>query len=241
MRAGQQRVLVPKYLQVANHFRDEIVRGRLRPGDELPSERDIAAAWGISRPTATRALAQLRNEGLTESRQGSGTYVLARPRLTRRSPDRFDIQRTAKVLDAELVDAPNHIAAELGISHGDPVVRRRDLIAEPDGAAELATSWVDGRLVDRRPRLLEPTALPGGTVAYVEKATKRRAATARDLFAARLATAQERQLLGMDGRAAAVLVVQHTVRDSSGGGLVVVEAVHGPGRWWFEQDYGVRP
>ena len=150
------------------------------------------------------------------------------------------MRRTAKVLDAELVDAPDHIAAELGISSGDPVVRRRELVTEPDGTGELATAWVDGRLAERRPRLLEPTALPGGTVAHVEKVTKRRAVTARDLFAARLATAHERRLLGLDGRAAAVLVVQHTVRDSSGGVLVVVEAVHGPGRWWFEQDYGVR-
>ncbi|GAA2238300.1 hypothetical protein GCM10010104_36680 [Streptomyces indiaensis] len=41
----------PKYLQIAHYIRDQILRGDLRPGDEVPSERQLAADWKVSRPT----------------------------------------------------------------------------------------------------------------------------------------------------------------------------------------------
>jgi DNA-binding GntR family transcriptional regulator len=69
---------LPKYLQVANHYRDQILSGSLTAGSEVPSERQLAAEWNISRPTATRALSALRNQGLIESRQGSGSFVRGR-------------------------------------------------------------------------------------------------------------------------------------------------------------------
>lgn len=36
----------PKYLQIAHHLREQILRGDLRPGGEVPSERQLAADWG---------------------------------------------------------------------------------------------------------------------------------------------------------------------------------------------------
>ena len=39
---------LPKYLQIAGHIRDRILRGDLQPGDEVPSERQIAAEWNVS-------------------------------------------------------------------------------------------------------------------------------------------------------------------------------------------------
>ncbi len=56
-------------------MRDQILRGDLQPGDEVPSERQIAADWDVARPTAARALEALRQQGFVESRQGSGTVV----------------------------------------------------------------------------------------------------------------------------------------------------------------------
>src|SRR5262245_41543526 len=81
--------VLPKYLQVANHYRDLILSGALHPGDELPSERQLAESWSISRPTATRALAALRNQGLVDSRQGSGTFVRTPVQFHRRARDRY--------------------------------------------------------------------------------------------------------------------------------------------------------
>src|SRR3954463_10244030 len=83
--------VLPKYLQIAGHIRDQIVRGDLRAGDEAPSERDIAASWDVARPTAARALEVLRGQGLVVSRQGSGTYV--QPAAAPRARERYDRAR----------------------------------------------------------------------------------------------------------------------------------------------------
>ena len=86
---------LPKYLQVANHYRDLIVSGSLSAGAELPSERQLASQWSISRPTTTRALAALRNLGLVDARQGAGTYVRGQVRLNRGARDRYLRSRDA--------------------------------------------------------------------------------------------------------------------------------------------------
>ena len=44
-----QQVL-PKYLQIAGHIRDQIVRGDLLPGAEVPSERELSASWKVAGP-----------------------------------------------------------------------------------------------------------------------------------------------------------------------------------------------
>jgi len=60
----------PKYLQIAHYIRDQILRGDLRPGDEVPSERQLAADWKVSRPTAIHGRRQI---GTTARRRRAGT------------------------------------------------------------------------------------------------------------------------------------------------------------------------
>jgi len=50
-----------------------------QPGDKFPSEREIARRFGISRPTVARAITRLIDEGLVESRRGSGRYIRRPP------------------------------------------------------------------------------------------------------------------------------------------------------------------
>ena len=52
-----------------------ILRGILRPGERLPSERDLAEKMGVSRPSLREAIAELQTKGLLASRAGSGIYV----------------------------------------------------------------------------------------------------------------------------------------------------------------------
>lgn len=69
--------------QLYRQLLDRIHDGRLKEGDRLPSEVEISAMFGVSRPIVRSALMQLRLEGLLNARQGSGTYVsrLAGPRV----------------------------------------------------------------------------------------------------------------------------------------------------------------
>lgn len=59
----------------ADHLRDLIVDGTLQPGEKLPSERELAARLGVSRPTLREAVRTLVIMGLVESRHGAGTFV----------------------------------------------------------------------------------------------------------------------------------------------------------------------
>ncbi len=52
-----------------------ILRGILRPGDRLPSERDLAERMGVSRPSLREAIGLLQERGLLESRAGAGIFV----------------------------------------------------------------------------------------------------------------------------------------------------------------------
>lgn len=52
-----------------------ILRGLLRPGERLPSEREMAERLGVSRPSLREAIADLQGRGLLVTRAGSGVYV----------------------------------------------------------------------------------------------------------------------------------------------------------------------
>jgi DNA-binding GntR family transcriptional regulator len=215
---------LPKFLQIANHIRDEILRGEREPGDEVPSERAIADEWGVSRPTATRALQALRAQGLVESRQGSGSYVSS--------------GEWADIVSARTVKAPAHIGASLGVGTGSRVVKRHRITNDESGPVEVSTSWFAEAVAQKAPRLLARERIREGTLAYVEGATGRRARTARDQIGTRLATSDEARELGLE-EPVPVLVVHHIVYDAAGNPLEVAEAVYPPGGWTFEQDYPI--
>ncbi len=61
--------------QIVLQIENLILQGVLRPGERLPSERDLAETMDVSRPTLREALADLENRGLIAARPGGGTFV----------------------------------------------------------------------------------------------------------------------------------------------------------------------
>lgn len=64
------------YLQVADQLSSLMREGTLQPGDRLPSERDLASQFGVSRPTVREAMIALEIAGMVEIRSGSGVYIM---------------------------------------------------------------------------------------------------------------------------------------------------------------------
>ncbi|MGF1624222.1 MAG: FadR/GntR family transcriptional regulator [Alphaproteobacteria bacterium] len=65
--------------QLYGQILDHMIAGRLKQGDRLPTEKAICAMFGVSRPVVREALMRLRADGLIQSRQGAGTFVINQP------------------------------------------------------------------------------------------------------------------------------------------------------------------
>src|SRR3954469_5822187 len=68
----------PPYRRIVAEIRTRILTGDLRPGERMPSIRQIAQRWGVAVATATKGMATRRDDGLVEAKVGSGTVVSAR-------------------------------------------------------------------------------------------------------------------------------------------------------------------
>jgi DNA-binding GntR family transcriptional regulator len=66
---------VHPYRRIVEDVRRRIEAGELKPGDKVPSARQITGQWGVAIATATKAHATMREEGLTVARPGVGTVV----------------------------------------------------------------------------------------------------------------------------------------------------------------------
>ena len=65
----------PKYLNLKSQLLEELSSGRLKSGDALPSEQQLAVQMGVARMTVRQALAELEHDGFVRRVQGSGTFV----------------------------------------------------------------------------------------------------------------------------------------------------------------------
>ncbi|MBC2885533.1 FadR family transcriptional regulator [Ochrobactrum sp. CM-21-5] len=61
--------------RIASQIARQITDGTLSPGQKIPTEHSLAQSFGVSRSVIREAIAQLRNEGLVETRQGVGAFV----------------------------------------------------------------------------------------------------------------------------------------------------------------------
>ncbi|WP_433439565.1 GntR family transcriptional regulator [Nonomuraea sp. CA-141351] len=66
---------VPIYVQIADAIQEQIISGRLRAGEAVPSEAALEAAFGIARSTARNVVRELRERRLVHTVQSEGTYV----------------------------------------------------------------------------------------------------------------------------------------------------------------------
>jgi GntR family transcriptional regulator len=70
---------VPAYLQIVQQVEQALRMGVLRPGDQLPTVKQVVAELTINPNTVTKAYKELEHAGLAEGRQGVGTFVVRRP------------------------------------------------------------------------------------------------------------------------------------------------------------------
>jgi len=72
---------VPIYRQLVQQVRRDVMLGRLRPGDQLPSVKEVVDALSVNPNTVVKAFGELEHQGMIVRRQGVGTFVAASPPL----------------------------------------------------------------------------------------------------------------------------------------------------------------
>lgn len=106
------RSKVPAYLQIVEQVRALTAAGRLKPGDQLPTIRDMAGAARINFNTVARAYRVLDEAGVISTQRGRGTYAVAPPPSARARKTRT---QALDVLVRDLVEA----AARIGCGPDD--------------------------------------------------------------------------------------------------------------------------
>ena len=107
----------PIYAQLERGLRAAIATGRLRPGEQLPTVRQLAVDLRVNANTVARVYAELERANVLETRRGVGSFVSATP-LQARSPREHD-RRLRAFATKVLADAaaagftPGQLVAEL--------------------------------------------------------------------------------------------------------------------------------
>jgi GntR family transcriptional regulator len=153
----------PKYLRIHGTLRQRIISGQWPPGSPLPSQRELADEFGVSIMTLRQALQLLTDDGLIETRHGSGTFATAHYAYDLGHLGSFASDLTAQgakitttLLAAETVTPPADVAARLGspgevfllrrlrLSNGRPLIVQSSYL--PAALAQVAESAELGRL-----------------------------------------------------------------------------------------------
>jgi GntR family transcriptional repressor for pyruvate dehydrogenase complex len=140
----------------------------VRPGDRIPSERDLAEKLGLSRPTIRIALSVLVGQGLLEQRMRSGTFVA--------TVDRLELTEVRLLLEAPAAE----MAAERADAAG--VAKLQDLVAQAERAIADPELFgkIDARIHDQVARMANNSTLYRVTSALWARVTEARSSSRYD-------------------------------------------------------------
>ena len=113
---------VPAYRQIIDQILGGIASGSLKPGDQLPTVRQLAVDLAINPNTVVRAYRELEIRGVLDTQQGVGTFITAVPVR----PDDAERQRQLDQLVGEFMAR----AGSAGFSADELVERVREFLVE---------------------------------------------------------------------------------------------------------------
>jgi GntR family transcriptional regulator len=191
----------PMYVRLKDTNRAGIAAGSWKTGEAIFSERELCAAYGISRMTARQAIGDLVHEGILTRHQGRGTFV-AQIRFAQRL--RFltgftadmavrGIVATSRVLELRQAPAPEDAAAELAVGAGAPLVLIERIRLADGRPVGIERAW----LSVRAPDALLASADPGSLYERLGL-LGHRPVRAEQRIAAGLADEREKALLALE-------------------------------------------
>src|SRR5699024_4443053 len=122
---------IPKYYQIYRKLLNQIRSGKFEEYDRFYSDTELVEKFEVSRGTIREAVKLLIQQGYLVREQGKGTFV-TKPKIEQDSDKlmgftelmlKNDIKPSAKVIEKEVVKAPEHLANLMQLDDGDELVR----------------------------------------------------------------------------------------------------------------------
>jgi DNA-binding GntR family transcriptional regulator len=144
---------------VRDGLRRAVITGEFEPGSKLPNEDALAERFGVSRATIREAARGLVEEGYLRRRQGSGTYVTARPLLRNSLDTNFSytaylestgVRGGRRILGVSTIAADDDIAEHLELPLGAPVVELRRVRTADDRPAVFSIDCMPADVIDAK-------------------------------------------------------------------------------------------
>jgi DNA-binding GntR family transcriptional regulator len=203
------------YAAIAEHFRAQIRNGELRPGDRMPTLRQVMDQWEVSNATAVRAYAVLKKDGLTSASTGAGTVVTdygsdniaTRVRTHATTGAALATGEASTIVEVGTVGAEEAIAARLDVEPGSPVQVRRRIVTRGGFPVHYSSSYYPSYVVQAAPELAEPVSTGGSRELASERLGVAQSHVLEEVTS-RLATEPEATALGLTGQ----VIVTQTLR-----------------------------
>lgn len=199
----------PLYLRLRRLIEEAICTGRMRLGDALPSERELAARTGVSRVTVRKSVEQLVSEGLLVQRHGSGTFVATRPERVEQSLSHLTsftedmARRGLKVrsvwLEKGVFTPSPQETVILGLSAGEHVTRISRLRMAGDTPFAIEHAALSARV------LPDPAVVADSLYAVLERSGNRPVRAIQRIRATNLSQ-KDAEVLGLAERAAGLSI-----------------------------------
>lgn len=178
------------YRQIADRLRS-LAHDRLQPGDQLPSESQLVAHYGVTRVTVRRAFELLKSEGVVVAEHGRGFFVRRRPAVLRQSHNRLrrrhreagkgpfvaeaeaaGTQPTVDRLSVTTEAADEQVRTRLGLAAGDEVVVRSRRYLHDGRPVQTAVARIPADIATGT-AIADADPGPGGIYARIEDAGHR--------------------------------------------------------------------
>lgn len=222
------------YAEIATHFRRQIETGALKPGDRLPTLREVMQQFEVAQQTASRAYKVLKENGLTRATTGGGTAVAeaessntsSRVRSWAATGRALTASETSQILEVGTVGADEAIASRLEIEPGSPVYVRRRLVNRDGAPTHLSSSYYPAYVIAVTPELSQPVSTGGSRELAAERLDVAQDRVLEEVTS-RLATEPEKEALRLTG-AVVMTQVMRTVYLVDGRVVeVAVKVCHG--------------
>jgi GntR family transcriptional repressor for pyruvate dehydrogenase complex len=152
------------YEQIVQQIEDSVLNGSLKPGDQLPAERELAQRLGVSRTAVREAVKALREKGLVEAYSGRGTFIT--DGTTHAARQSFDLmvkigqqEGSTHLAELRLILEPGIAAVAAIRADEEDLAAMRDAVAVMEGAQKDPAAFIEADL-DFHLALAEAAANP---------------------------------------------------------------------------------